>query len=64
MGRLSLTAKSSPLSEIGSRPVRAALRDDTMTTATKNFFGDHFLGSLETKLRIVTKPFHLVSNPF
>ena len=32
--------------------------------AGKNFFWDHFLGSLETKLRIVTKPSHLVSNPF
>ena len=31
---------------------------------TKIFFRDHFLGSLETKLRIVTKPSHLVSNPF
>ena len=30
-----LTAKSSPLSEIGSRPVRAALCDDTMTTAAR-----------------------------
>ena len=28
------------------------------------FFWDHFLGSLETKLRIVTKPSHLMSNPF
>ena len=30
----------------------------------KIFLGDHFLGSWETKLRIVTKPSQLVSNPF
>ena len=37
----------------------------TVTSAPgKIFFWDHFLESLETKLRIVTKPFHLVSNPF
>ena len=50
MERLSLTAKSSPLSEIGSRPVRAALRDDTMTTASKIFLGITSLGAWKLSL--------------